>query len=352
MPSNRRTRLKVIGLVLVLIIAAVAVYFTVLRKEAAPDYIETTGVMEATEVELSPKIAGKIEWLCCAEGDPINAGTRAVRLDSRELKARVDEAKASILEAEKTIAESEVNLENSKALEEAASFDAKASEAEVDRTKALVNDAKDNLDRAKGLFKDGFLSKKDLDSAQTAYDANNAQFQNAMARRSGSYAGLKNAAANIRAALARISTAKARKAGAEAQLKVAMAQLNDTDIICPIDGVVVYKSYELGEYVNPGVSIYTVDDLKNVWARVDIEETSVDKVKLGAKALVFTPGQPEKPFESRIIEVGVVGGFATQRDVTRGRPDIKTFRVKAGIIKPDGSLKPGMTVRVRVFFGK
>jgi len=352
MPSNRRTRLKVIGLVLVLILIAAIVYFTFIRKEAAPDYIETTGVMEATEVELAPKISGKIEWLCCAEGDPIKAGTTAVRLDGRELKARVDEAKAAILEAERTIAESEVNLENSKALEEAAGFDVKASEAEVERTKALVNDAKDNLERAKGLFKDGFLSKKDLDSAQTTYDANNAQFESALARRSGSYAGLKNATANIRAALARISTAKARKSESEAQLKVALAQLGDTDILCPIDGVVVYKSYELGEYVNPGTSIYTVDDLKNVWARVDIEETAIDRVKLGARALVFTPGQPEKAFESRIIEVGVVGGFATQRDVTRGRPDIKTFRVKAGIIKPDGTLKPGMTVRVRIFFGK
>lgn len=351
MRSNRRTRIKVIGLVLVLIMIAV-VYFTIIRKGAAPDYIETTGVMEATEVELAPKISGRIEWLCCAEGDSIKAGTTAVRLDSRELKAKVEEARASILESEKTIAESEVNLENSKVLEEAARFDVKASEAEVERTKALVNDAKDNLDRAKGLFKDGFLSKKDLDSAQTAYDANNAQFETSLARRSGSYAGLKNAATNTRAALARISTAKARKARAVAQLKVALAQFNDTDIISPIDGVVVYKSYELGEYVNPGASIYTVDDLKNVWARVDIEETSVDRVKLGARALIFTPGQPEKAFEGRIIEVGVVGGFATQRDVTRGRPDIKTFRVKAGIIKPDGALKPGMTVMVRILIGK
>ncbi len=352
MASNRRTKLKVIGLIFVVILIAFTAYFEAVRKEKAPDYIETTGVMEATEVELAPKISGRIEWFCCIEGDSVRAGTTAVRLDSRELKAKLEEAKAAVSEAERTIVEAGVNLENSKALEEAAKFDVQASEAEAARTKALVDDARDNLDRAKGLFKGGFLSKKDLDSAQTTFDANNAQFQNALAHKSGSYAGLKNAAANIRAALARISTAEARKSEAEAHLRVAVAQFNDTDIICPIDGVIVYKSYELGEYVNPGSSIYTVDDLKNVWARVDIEETAIDKVKLGNRALVFMPGHPEKAFEGRVIEVGEVGGFATLRDVTRGRPDIKTFRVKAGIVRPDGALKPGMTVRVRMFFDK
>ena len=352
MASNKLMKLKVAGIILVVILIFLAVYLWAVREEKAPPYIETTGIMEATEVELSPKISGTIDWLCCEEGDSIKAGATAVKLDSSELRARMDAAKAAVSEANRAVGEAAINHENSRAMEEAARFSVKASEADVARTRALARDSKDNLERAKGLFKGGFLSKQALDSARTAFDADDAQLQSALAHRSEAYANLKNAAANVRAATARISTAKAKMSEAEAELKVALAQLRYTDIICPIDGVIVYKSYELGEYVNPGSSIYTVDDLKHVWARVDIEETQIGKVKLGEKALIFTPWHPEKNFEARVIEVGRVGGFATLRDVTRGRPDIRTFRVKAGLIKPSETLKPGMTVTVRLFPGK
>ncbi len=352
MASNRRIRLKVAALFIVVVFIAATVYFELIRREKAPDYIETTGVMEATEVELTSKIAGKIDWLCCVEGDPVKAGSLAVRLESGELKARVEEAKAALTQSARSLDEARVNLDNAKALEEAAKYDAQASKAEVARAKALADDARENIERATGLFKDGFISKKDFDAARTSFDANDALLRSAVAHQSGAYANLKNSTVNIKASEARISSSEARKSQAEAQLNVTLAQLKDTEIFCPMDGVTVYRSFELGEYVNPGASIYTVDDLKNIWARVDIEETVIQKVKLGDKAVVYPAGNLEKPFEGRVIEVGEVGGFATQRDVTRGRPDIKTFRVKAGIAKPDGSLKPGMTVRVRIFFDK
>ncbi|HLG21964.1 MAG TPA: hypothetical protein VI382_04055, partial [Candidatus Manganitrophaceae bacterium] len=52
------------------------------------------------------------------------------------------------------------------------------------------------------------------------------------------------------------------------------------------------------------------------------------------------------------IEVGTEGGFATQRDVTRGKQDIKTFRIKVRVLSPEGILKPGMTARARIYFGE
>ncbi|MDO8426936.1 MAG: hypothetical protein Q7T24_05425, partial [Deltaproteobacteria bacterium] len=69
-----------------------------------------------------------------------------------------------------------------------------------------------------------------------------------------------------------------------------------------------------------------------------------------SRADVIAAGMPERVFAGRITEIGAVGAFATQRDVTRGRSDIKTFRVKAGVEKPEGLLKPGMTVKVRIYF--
>lgn len=333
-------------------LAGGVIYYALMKGEEQRDYIEATGVIEATEVELTPKISGRIEWLCCVEGGSVKAGELAVRLESVELKARLEEGRANIAGAEEGIQEAKVSLENAKVQKEASVYEAKAAGGEAMRVKALLNDAKENLDRANGLFKDGYISKKDLDAARTAFEANTALLSSANSRKRSAEANARAAAVNIKAASARISSAEAKRAQAEAQLNVILAELKDTEIYSPIDGVVVYKTFEAGEIVNAGGSIYTINDLKGIWARVDIEETEVRKIALGNRTEIRAAGHDGKEYPGKVIEIGEVGGFATQRDVTRGRSDIKTFRVKASVQNPDGSLKPGMTVTARIFFNK
>lgn len=342
-------RIKIIAVLFVVSVAAVVVaYYGLRRRDEATGYIETTGEVEATEVEITSRIAGRISWLCCGQGEAIKVGAPVVRLDDAELSARLAVSKAAAASARENSAEVAAALENAKAAADASKQEAGAAGAEIKRVDALRGDARANLERAKGLFADGFVTRKELDSAKAQYDALNAGLLSAQAHRRAAEANQRNSAASIKVAAARISTAQARITEAEAAERVANAVFADTVINSPIDGIVVYKSFETGETVNPGASIYTIDDLNNVWARVDIEETAINMIRLGARAQVFLDGRPDRPYEAKIIEIGELGGFATQRDVTRGRHDIKTFRVKAGIEKNDGGLKPGMTVRVRI----
>jgi len=101
---------------------------------------------------------------------------------------------------------------------------------------------------------------------------------------------------------------------------------------------------------SPGQAIYTIDDLSDIWARVDVGETELSRVRLGARAEVWTEGNPGRVFRARVSEIGQMGEFATHKDVVRVSHDIKTFRVKARLLEPAGFLKPGMTCRVRLFF--
>lgn len=333
------------------VIATVIILSTFARTKSRAGYITATGVMEATEVTLSPKAFGKLEWLCCKEGDSVTKGQAVLRLDSRELKAKVDEARAVLSGAGESLKEVTAVLESAKAAEQSAGFEVEASVAEVDRIKSLVNDSKENFERAKVLLKDGYISRKDYDSAETAFNANAALLTSSKARKRSADGALSIAGANIKVARARISTAEAKKTQAEAQLKVLSAQLEDAEVFSPIDGVVVNKSFEVGENAPAGAPVYTVFDLKNIWARVDIEETDASKIRLGGPVKITAPGLSGREFDAKVIEVGSVAAFATQKDVTRGRKDIKSFRVKAGVSNADGFLKPGMTVDVSFFIG-
>lgn len=321
-----------------------------LKKPEKPSYcIDTTGLVEATEVGLGPRIAGRIDWLCCKEGDAVKAGELAVRLDDKELKARVLQGRKSLKAAEASLNISEANLENTRLEVDAVRAEVQTAEAETARTNALAEDAKKNMQRVSGLFKDGLISEREMDAAKTNHDANNAQLDSARARKRAADAKLKISLYSIKTAEAQVSSARAKVQESQAALNVLEAQLKDTEIISPIDGVVVYKAFEAGEVVNAGTPVYTIHDLKNIWARVDIEETMIGDIKLGNPARITASAISDKEFSGEIIEIGREGEFAIQRDVTRGRSDIRTFRLKIGISKPDGLLKSGMTVRARIF---
>jgi len=338
-----------------LIIAAISLVilglalFKFIRTEKPSDCIETTGLIEATEVGLASKIPGRIDWLCCKEGDSITAGALAIRLDNKELKAKVEQGRKALNAAQASLKISEANLENTRLEVDAVKAEVQAAEAEVARMNVLTEDAKRNLNRVSGLFKEGLTSEREMDSAKTNYDANHAQLDSAMARKKAADAKLKTSISNIKAAEAQVSSARAKVQESQAALNVLETQLKDTEIISPIDGIVVYKAFETGEVVNAGASIYTIHDLKNIWARVDIEETIVGEIRLGNPAKISASALPNKEFMGEVIEIGREGEFATQRDVTRGRSDIRTFRVKIGIKEPNGLLKSGMTVKAKIY---
>lgn len=283
--------------------------FPFFRKAPAADFIDRVGVIEATEVDVSSKIAERIEALPPNEGDAVRAGDAVVRLDDREIRAEAAQAEANVQRAE-------ASLLNAK--------------AQIEKAKANLHDAERDLQRLTPLRDEGLLSPSDMDKAQTRLDL---------------------ARAEQKAAEAAARSAEAELKQGEANLRLAKIRLDETILTAPISGVVTLKAYEVGEMAQPGAPILTLIDPQSVWARVDLEEGDIGKVRLGNRAEIFVDSLAGRSFAGKVTEVGSEGGFATQRDVTRGKQDIKTFRVKTRLLSPEGFLKPGMTAKVRIYFG-
>ncbi len=337
-----------------IIIALIAGFITVVllynlqnSRNRADVSFEATGIIEATEVDISPEIQEKIEWLCCEEGVAVKKGDVLVRLYDRKLNARVSEAKAMLTGAEAGYDEAGANLETSKAGVESARALIRAAQSEIDRIRALNEDAGENFNRISALFRDGYATKKDLDSVKSVYDATTAQMSAAVSKKTSEEAALSTAIAGVKSAQAQVSSAKASIEEAKARLQLAETLLKDAVITSPVSGVITYKAFETGETAMPGKAIYTIHDIQKIWARVDVEETDIGRIRLKSNAIVSSDAMPSMNFDGEVTEIGREAAFATQRDVSRGRQDIKTFRVKVGIIKPDGLLKPGMTVAVK-----
>jgi HlyD family secretion protein len=148
------------------------------------------------------------------------------------------------------------------------------------------------------------------------------------------------------AARSTVADTRAQLVNAEAQLKEAEVRLGYTKIYAPITGTVSVRAVREGEVVNPGSPIVTIIDLSDTWARAAIPETYADHIGLGDTLRVQLPGGTIT--SGKVFFKAAEADFATQRDVSRRKRDIKTIVLKVRLDNPKGAYVPGMTADVLV----
>jgi HlyD family secretion protein len=241
-------------------------------------------------------------------------------------------------------AESSIELASANLV--SARLNARASRADVDKAQAQMSEAVRKTSRYRELYEHQVISQDRLDEVATASDAAAAEYEAAASRSQATAAQETAAAAQLAVAQKQRELAVADLAQARAGLAYSQAKLADTVISSPLSGTVVFKALEVGETVSPGVTILTIDDLGHLYARVDVDETWIDAIALGGDATVTTQGGHMAT--GKISRIGHYAEFATETDVTGGRQDIKTFKVRIALDDPEGFLKPGMTVEVEI----
>ncbi len=321
------------------------VYF---HKKKESDVIQTTGMVEGIEVNLSPKVAGKIIYICCKEGDEVKEGDTIIRLESEDLKASLEEAISGVEIAKADISSSESSVESAKANIKNVEGEIAAAEADVNKAQVQMEEANREMDRSARLYKEGIISQEENDIAKSKYDISAADYEASKSRLVSTFSRRDAAAAQLNSARNQLNLKKAVLKQAETSVSFAQAKFDDTTIKAPISGTVVYKAMESGETVSFGGTILTLVDLHNLFVRVDVDESKIGDITLNGAATVKASFLQEQLFKGKIVEIGRYADFATQRDVVRGRQDIKTFRVKIALENSNGFLKPGMTVDVEV----
>jgi multidrug resistance efflux pump len=344
---KKRSMRVIVPLLIILTAVAVFLIYQISRRKEQPA-IRVTGIIDGTEVNLASKVAGRISWICCREGDTVTQNQVVIRLDSEDIEASVAQAAAGVEVAKADIKTAEASITNSRANIRSAEADMKSAAADVEKARVQMEESKREAERAKELFAHGFLSKESRDQSVTTYEANTASYTSSKEKFDAAGSKRDAAVSQLNVSVSQLNSSRAMLKQAEANLAFYRSKLDDTVIRTPVTGAVIFKSIETGETVSPGVTILTVVDLSSIYARVDIDETKIGRVVLHGPAFVRVEGLPGKVFQGTVSEIGRYAEFATQRDVVRGREDIKTFRVKVAVKNTEGMLKPGMTVEVEI----
>jgi HlyD family secretion protein len=343
-----RTRFFIV-LGVIFVIAATYYYFS---TDHSKD-LALIGTVDSNQVIVSAQVEGRIQKLLVDEGTPVKAGDLIAVLDPSELQAQEAAASATITSLQHKVAEMKHTEESTTG---STTSDVANAQAKLSSAKANLAQAKAQLERTESdsrrtieLAKAGIDSDQERVQAETNLQAAQASVQ--------AYQDLVSAAeADLKSAVARTQQANAARstvASTEADLKTAIAQKNQaevrlgyTNVYAPVSGTVSVRAARQGEVVNIGAPIVTIVDLSDTWARAAIPETYADHIGYGDVLRVRFPGGTIT--KGKVFFKGVEGDFATQRDVSRRKRDIKTIILKVRLDNPKGAYVPGMTAEVLV----
>jgi HlyD family secretion protein len=311
------------------------------------------GTVDSNQVIVSPQVGGRLAKLLVDEGTPVKQGDLIAALDPSELEAEASAAAATIDSMKSKVAETNSTLE---ATQGSTTSGVSNAQARLESTRAQLLQAEATLVRTQSdsrrmieLANQGVASEQDKVQAESNLAAQKALVQSLQQQVSAAEADLNTAIANTHqahAAQSTVESTRAQLANAEDMLKQAEVRLGYTKIYAPITGTVSVRAAREGEVLNIGQPIVTIVDLNDTWVRAAIPETESDHIGLGDTLRIRLPGGTVT--SGKVFFKSAEADFATQRDVSRRKRDIRTIVLKVRLENPKGAYVPGMTAEVLV----
>jgi HlyD family secretion protein len=291
--------------------------------------LNATGYIVAHhKIEVASKVVGKVAWIGVEKGDRVRQGQVMVRLEDEEYRAQVLQAKGQLDNLKAKLAE----LEHGSRPEEIAK-----AKADVEQSKADMENALITLRRTKELVDQGVLAKQSLDDAQAKYDG--ALARTLSLQHTYDLARLGPRKEDIEAQQAAVMQA-------QGALEFAQTQLDNTVIRAPISGTILERNVEKGEFVTTGFVgdkgakgyVVSLADLNDLQVELDINQNDFAKLSPEQKGVITTDAYPDRKYEGVIAEISP--------EANRQKA---TVQVKVKVLHPDSYLRPEMNASVAFY---
>jgi HlyD family secretion protein len=258
-----------------------------LRGRDMPEgIVKTNGRIEATQVDVSAKYAGRLATVTKDEGDEVTAGEVVATISSPETEAQLRAAQAQVLKSKKALAEAIAGISQKK--------------SDLDFTRT-------DYDRGKMLIEHAHISQQMLDQRRNKFEAAEASYVAAEAQRDEAEAAIK---------------------AAEADVERLQSILVDLVLVSPRSGRVQYRLARAGEVVSAGQRVLTILDLRDVYMTIYLPADVAGKLTMGDEARVILDPAPEYVIPHTISFVATEAQFTPKSVETPEEREKLMFRVK------------------------
>jgi HlyD family secretion protein len=307
---------------------------TVWRFESVPDTepaeLTLQGNIDVRQVNLSFKVEGRIDALAVDEGDAVKAGQVVATLDKRYFDDDLRAARARRSNAAATLA----RLEHGSRPEEIAQARAQTAERE-----ATLNRANEDYQRARRLLSTGAMAREEFDLRRSAFEEAEARLKTA--RESQRLVDIGPRQEDIDAARAQLATEEAAVIQSERRLA-------DSRLIAPNDGIILTRAREKGAILQAGETVFALTLISPVWVRTYANEPDLGFIQPGMTAAITTDSFPDRQYQGHVGFVSPTAEFTPKTVETRELRTSLVYRLRIIVDDPDGGLRQGMPVTVRL----
>jgi HlyD family secretion protein len=261
-----------------------------LRGETLPDgIVKSNGRIEATQVDVSSKYAGRLAEVTVEEGSSVTQGEVIARISSPEYEAQLRAAQASVQQAKDALA---------------------AAEAEITSRQSALEFAKSDFERGQELMKTGFITKQVFEQRKRNYDSAVAAVQSFTSQRDQAQSKIKNS---------------------EAEVERIESIIKDLTLVSPRLGRVQYQLARAGEVVAAGSPIVTILDLTDVYMTLFLPAADAGKLTVGDEARIVLDPVPDFVIPAKVSFVAADAQFTPKTVETKDERAKLMFRIKLKI---------------------
>ncbi|MDD3364538.1 MAG: HlyD family secretion protein [Syntrophomonas sp.] len=347
--------IKIVVLLAVLLGGMVGgyIWWNNLRTSISTDNAKVVGDI----VDISPKVAGRLEELSVQEGAYVEAGQIVAVLDNAQYKINLNQAKASLDISKANYDKLPDDLKSTQATVEKSRNNILTSQAQVKSSEVAVADAKRNLAQNESLFQNESISKEVLETSRSSYAKAQATLEASQATVMANQAALQESQAKMDS-LDKTGAAiyLAQLEQAQATYDNAQLALTNSIIKAPISGTVVRLALQVGENVSPGQTIITISNLDTTWISANIEEDKSSRVKVGQDVDVKIDSFPGILFAGKVSELGgatqsTFALISSENSSGNYTKVTQRFSFKITVDKKGLVFKPGMSAVIKIHTG-
>ena len=249
----------------------------------------SNGRIEADEIDIATKYAGRVAELRADIGDLVEAGQIVARMDTRELQQSLSKAGAQAEQAQHVVDQARANL------------------VQLQTQKTL---AEQEMERTRSLLQNGWTTKELADQRQQALGA---------------------ATAGLAGAQAKVAEAERALEAVRHDVALYTVQIADNSLIAPKAGRIQYRLANIGEVLGAGGKVFTMLDVNYVYMDVFLPTEEVGKIKVGSEARIVLDAYPDRPIPAKVSFVASQAQFTPKTVETRSERDKLMFRIRVRV---------------------
>lgn len=308
-------------LIVVIVIALIGAGYYIWKSKQdtgpGPGFVSGNGRLEATEIDISTKLAGRVVDILVNEGDYVQKGQILAVMQTDTLEAQKNEAVAQVAQAKTTLASSLAQIE-------VKISDVTAAKATMDQRQSELDQNERRWKRSETLSERGVITGQEFDDDETNRNAAQAAVASAAAQ-------VKVAQASVEAARADAAGSRAAIAAAEATVARIEADIKDSSLSSPREGRIQYKVAQPGEVLAAGGRVLNFVDLSDVYMTFFLSEQAAGLTAIGSEVRIRLDAFPEYPVPAKVTFVSSVAQFTPKTVETENERQKLMFKVKANV---------------------